>query len=882
MRRVLFLISLILVFLQITQGQSIYSIQQDASWEFRFSSSRKASSYTNQVIKQLALAHLKVPEKTSFIFYYSYGASISFQQGNQLNISLALTPSICTGDVAVRDFNLQQLLVPASCSIRLSMINPLKGEVFVSNHDSIRLTDLLAGYTLATFPDSLWSAGCRVEVEFKGFVFDEPGYKRVEKELYAIRDYDAAATLADTLEKKIRLARIRQTTPEDAFRTYVFCNKGLFLLKESLKTKTEIVPGNDPRGLSGKVPVVAFQFNDLSDFLIREGIAGPVAGNVYFNLSSAFGNALSDALKLSQKVDYYSSPFYYRLFSNSTTNGQILQASKVLLRFAEKRGLKDVDFKLMSIRILDEYLRMGQIMMDEGRYAEAVDLLSSANRFCKVNPAISVQDRLATRLSIARSGLTASYIRIVQKSLDNNLPTLADKYLSEAMLYSRRYGMSPADSAGFAGLYGLLSGKNIQSGNNFLAKSNYASALTEFDKAVSIASQFRLEQVLKQAEEGQARAVNMIYNGMFDDAARALSDGKPAEAVLLLAEAGEFARAYPVYRPDPVSVDSLKTKIAVASYNSLLIEAAESAKGHSYEDAVKLLLRANELSHEYSIAETALYDSVVIKAGIPRIGELLSESRLKLWAGEPEVALLKAGEAMQLASAFGISGRPEIKQQYFSVMEIADETLCNRVKGELSSLINRADESFSQNKFNDASEYVYQARELIYSRAACGLNTVELNRLTEKYQHPVRWNEMVKGANALIVAGDYFQGIEMIQQAAALFTYYRLDTLGLLNTGLFEIAISSDYLPLIRHATGYYLTRGNYDQSLQLLERMRLRGASEADAEELQESLARGLAGQDVAETEMLNVKVMLKTYTGGDKWYRRFDEVYRFHIENR
>lgn len=82
---------------------------------------------------------------------------------------------------------------------------------------------------------------------------------------------------------------------------------------------------------------------------------------------------------------------------------------------------------MLSLRVLDEYLRIRHAMMDDGRYAEAVDLLSSASRFCKVNPAISVQERLATRLSNARSGLTASYIRIVQKSLDNNLPTLADK-----------------------------------------------------------------------------------------------------------------------------------------------------------------------------------------------------------------------------------------------------------------------------------------------------------------------------------------------------------------------------------------------------------------------------------------------------------------------
>ncbi len=63
---------------------------------------------------------------------------------------------------------------------------------------------------------------------------------------------------------------------------------------------------------------------------------------------------------------------------------------------------------------------------------------------------------------------------------------------------------------------------------------------------------------------------------------------------------------------------------------------------------------------------------------------------------------------------------------------------------------------------------------------------------------------------------------------------------------------------------------------------MRLKGVSEVDTEELQESLARGLAGRDTVETEMLNLKVMLKTYTGGDKWYRRFADVYRFHVENR
>jgi len=141
---------------------------------------------------------------------------------------------------------------------------------------------------------------------------------------------------------------------------------------------------------------------------------------------------------------------------------------------------------------------------------------------------------------------------------------------------------------------------------------------------------------------------------------------------------------------------------------------------------------------------------------------------------------------------------------------------------------------------------------------------------------------MVKSANALIAAGDFLKGIEIIQQAEAVFTYYRLDTLGLLNSGLFGLAMTTDHIPLLKYATGHYIARGGYDEALQLLDRLYKTGVSASETTDLQESLARGLANRDVSETEMLNLKTMLKVYTNNDKWYRRFAEVYKFHAENR
>ena len=881
MRLLLFLAFVFSTFMQSAEGQTIYTAHQDASWQSRFSGSRKADYYSNQVLKQLALANLKTPENTSFTFFFNYQVSVGFQQGNLLDLMLSLTPTIATGDVEVREFDMQRKLIPAYCSLQLSVENPVQGRAFSVVKTDFPVSELISGTTLASFADSLWAAGSRVEVRFTGFRFDEYSYKQIENELFAIRDYDAASTLADTLEKQIRQARIRLHTPREAFRKYVFFSKGVFLLNEAAKTKTEIVPGNDPRKVLDKVPVIEFRFSDLAQFFISESIDGPVAGNIYQNLSGAFGDALGDALKLSQKVDYYSSPFYYKLYSNSTSIGQLATASDLMLQFSQSRKLKAPDFKLLSRRIEEAYIRQGEMLMADGRYAEAVDLLSSGNRFGSVNPTIFVSERLKTTLIKARGGLTASYIRIVQKALYNNLPSLADKYLAEAMQYATKYGMSNADSSGFAGLYGLLSGKNIQAGNNFLAKKSYVSALAEFDKAAGIAMQYSIASLLKQAESGQAKAANGIFRGIFVKAVAALKQGDPENATARLQEALEFAGGYPVYTPDPVSIDSLRSRIANVSFNKILHGAAESAASFDNKKVVELLIEATELSREFRIPLTERYDTLVSKAAIPWINSLLSEGRLKLWAGEPENALDIASRVSQLVVKLSLGGNKEIKNQYNSLMEMADAALCSRVKGELNSIINQAGESFRQNKFDEATAYVMQAREMIYARAACGLNTVDLNKMTSAYQHPLKWNNTMAEAKSLIEAGDYFKGIELIQQAGALFSYYRLDTLGLVNTGLFEIAMESDHLPLIRHATGHYITRGDYEKSLKLLSRMRLAGVSATETAELQESLARVLAQRDVAETEFLDVKAMLKVYTGGDKWYRRFADVYKFHTEN-
>jgi hypothetical protein len=199
----------------------------------------------------------------------------------------------------------------------------------------------------------------------------------------------------------------------------------------------------------------------------------------------------------------------------------------------------------------------------------------------------------------------------------------------------------------------------------------------------------------------------------------------------------------------------------------------------------------------------------------------------------------------------------------------------------LESLIKQIDDLYSNNRFGSADPLIAEARELIFSRSYCGLSTTDLNVILKKYANSVRWNKMHQSALELIEQGNFTEGIDLLQQAEAIFNHYRLDSLGLMNSGLFELSVNSLQMPLLKYSTEYFITRNKPDQALELLEKLRLTGIPAIEAVQLQESLARVIAKRDLEITSAPEPKTMLKIYTGGEKWYKRFAEAYQYHLKN-
>jgi hypothetical protein len=293
------------------------------------------------------------------------------------------------------------------------------------------------------------------------------------------------------------------------------------------------------------------------------------------------------------------------------------------------------------------------------------------------------------------------------------------------------------------------------------------------------------------------------------------------------------------------------------------------------------LIVANDLHKEYDLPDYEQLDQLKHDIGVRYLNELLSRGRLKHWASEPDSALLIANEAKAVANRLNLNYVEEINVQYDKLLEQAGKTYCEETLEDFNSMLNEANLLFTESKINEALLKTNQVRELVYLKSYCGLSTAPINRLLLKYKNHIKWNELVTEALELFANDEYQQSLQLIEKAESIYSYYRLDSLGITNISYFDLAIESNNPQLLKHAVGNQISRSKYEEAFQLLERLRLKGYPAEDCSHLLETLARNIALKDKSTDIDLNVNDKLRSYTKDIKWYSRFDVVYKYYTKS-
>jgi hypothetical protein len=858
-------------------AQTIYEHSDTLSYDFKYVPFERSEN--NKVLNQLALAHLKVPEKTSFKYSFRYRVTVNYSHTDSLYLYLDVTPIGFKGDVKVKDFSIEKLLEPSGCDV---IINLEKNDGNRAYHSRRKLV-LDDGMILAaSFPDSLWSENIKVDVGFISLLFTEEDYRQIELELVAIRNYYAAAEMVDTLQHNVRVARKKTENLDQMVGAYFNGIKGASLVRQVLDTESETVPGADPLDLREKVRLLDYHLSEYADF-IRNGQFVILKGNACKNFAVAYMKSLKDAAVTSQHVDYYSSPFFYKLYSNSVSASRLSRMGNAIETELKRRGIGRFDKDRLVYEVLKEYKKESERLIKENRFLESVDLLTGAQKIVNLTNNTRLSREIEEDLTQARKGLVYSYTTIIERALDMNMVSLASKYIAEVSNYTSRLNLTNTETSPFRDVYIRMAGIRIQMGNNFSSKGDYNSALNEFMSAIELING-ESNYLKKQAEDGLTIAVRALYNDRLRKVESFIDLGSFEMAGVLMNEAEQFALAYSSFYTDKAYADTLKGRIAKLQFDSLL---AGIRKGNNTESGmlsdiasanIARLLKAADLTRDYIFPVQPEYDTLVMDVGYPYIRALLSRGRLKYWASEPDSALMYAQQASNLMGQLQLNSREDLNDQYRELLGMANETYCNQAKGEYNSLLQQTRELFELNKISEGLVKSNKVREHVYKFAGCDLNTNGINSLLNEYRNTIRWQNLITDAFARLDERAFMESANLVQQAESVYSFYRLDTLGIANIGYYDLALESDDIPMLRHAVMFLVNKGKPDDAMKIMERMRLKGYPAGEAADMQETLGRIIATRDKEETPDLNVKLMVRSYTGDISWYGRFEQVYKYY----
>ncbi|MGE5317277.1 MAG: hypothetical protein ACM3ME_04720 [Chloroflexota bacterium] len=870
-RLIFFLLYIICSFGELT-AQTIFERVDTSSYVFKFIPYQRTAN--NKVLNQLALAHLKIPDKTKLIYSFRYRVSINYSQNDSLYIFLDVSTLNIKGDNKIRDYDIASLLKPAEFKISYTLENPIEGIIF-ERRLAVNLENDIA--MIGSFPDSLWKEGTRINLNIDEIKFSEDDFRQLELELASIRDYYSSSSLIDTLFKEVQNSR--KTTPElfDAARVYITGVRGLYLLDQSFDNVSPIVPGADPLKNKERKRILRYNFAEFNDYVVNKK-SPLIIGNPYITLSYSYIESVLSANKLSQQVDYYSSPFFYKLFSNTVVASQFLEAKQIISQTAVNRIKKSPDFRIVSTEILRRYLYESNKLLLEKRYAEAIDLLTGARKFKNLNPYGTAKENIETKLAEARKGLIFSYTEIIQKSLDKNLVSLASSYLTEVENFINKYGITNEEFGPFREVYIRMADIHTQLGNNALVSNDFNKALTEFTTALELLNGYD-SSVKYRAENGLNIAVRSLYNKELSAVYKLIAKGDHEAAYQQLMIARKFAEGFPDFYPEKSEIDTLMSSIASLKFNGIIDDIKDIVEANN-EDIDKLV-EARELAVKYNIYNTSVLDTLIYKKGMPWLNNLFAKGKVEYWDSQIDSALYYSNYAFNMAERLGLERLPEIILQHNKLTQLAGETFCDQAKGEFNSLMNQVLINFKDNKFNEGLSISDKARELVYLKATCGLTTAPINSILDEYKYALRWNSMVNEAFSLLREKKYLESSDLIQQAEALYSYYHLDSLKIGNVGYFDLAKKSNDKALIRHAIGYMLNKREPDKALILLDKLKQEGVLAIEAENLQEAVARNLGIRDINETPDLKVRVMLNSYTNNDRWYSKFESVYRYYTKS-
>lgn len=645
----------------------------------------------------------------------------------------------------------------------------------------------------------------------------------------------------------------------------------LFELKTLVKQNTEMIEFLEPR---------------IGNWYYRKAI-GAISNN---NKEKA-----TEFLNKAVQADPKNVMANYELAKITLDSGKIVLTTNKLTNILSTMNPDKEETQLCQNLIAfayDKNLLKSISLINQGKYAYAVDILTELNSYCEVDLyGICNKAFVKANLDRCRSGIYKDHIEVTNKAINIGRADVAADFVQNTYDYFQRNRQSITDTTSFDNLVrtivnsyisqikDLNTAKNNEAKHDLIRKTKELLALVggEYEAemlrllAQIIGTTTPTDQKLDSLEKASP------VQGYTEQYAKFIKDSlSDAEA-----KVKEIEKQYIPSSDNPLpekslAVEQTKTKNLRKEIDDKFFESRTFMTVNNYEKALEVLESANRLAK--IDAEKKEVDKMYTSAIREITARRMSAAEYAIFQGEVRKADSLVAKTNDLITTYKMENDPTIVNIMNSYLRVIDKKVCEKKQDEVDGFVYNILDCIRRNDFYKADQLINTAMQ-VKGSFECRLDKQKVRLLKRQIEKPLEYVGMKQGVMQKLDIGDT---LGFIKDYAALEEFWTENALWEmsvehqpLRTVLVNIGNDDLIIKSIEEVIKYRL----YFSSLEALGALKDLGYKSKQTKDAQKKIGMMMSLDLVKRSDKIRESNIVDDKFKNDKWFKPFYKSYKKHL---
>lgn len=586
----------------------------------------------------------------------------------------------------------------------------------------------------------------------------------------------------------------------------------------------------------------------------------------------------------------------YELAKISLDSGKIVSTTNRLINILSVMK-PDEEERLLCQNLIafayDKNLLKSMSLMNQGKYAYAVDILTELNDYCEVDIfGICNKSVIKKNLEFCKTGIYKDHLEVSKMAMNIGRVDVAGDFVQNTYDYFQRNRQSITDTTSFEGLVRSVVNsyvaqiKDLNSAKNNEVKLDLIRKTKELLALVGGNYEENILKTLAQLQ-GSTTPVDMkldsIENaspnqGLTEQYSEYIRDSiSDAEAKVKEIEKQYIPSSENKLPEKSLVVEQTKTKDLRKEIDDKFYESRTFMTVNNYDKAIEVLEKANRLAKIDAEKQEVekMYTSAIREITARR----MSVAEYAIFQGDISRADSLVARTNDLITTYKMQNDPTIVNIMNSYLRVIDKKVCQKKQDEVDGYVYNILDCVRKNDFYKADELITVAMQ-IKGSSECRLDKQKVRQLKRQIEKPLQYVNMKQNANKdLEATGDTLHFLKSYAELEQFWNDNVLAEMSVehqpLRTILVNIGNENLVVKSIEDLVKYRL----YFGSLEALGALKDLGYKRKQTKDVQKKIGMMMSLDLVKRSDKIRESNIVDDKYMNDKWFKYFYKSYKKYL---